>query len=101
MKYKEGDYVRVTFLGTIVGVDEDDKEVPYQIECFDEVLLWFGEEDIESVPSPTFSVGEKINDGFGKTGLVNGVNYVPRNQSYQYKVNGVWFNEQELLEANK
>ena len=101
MKYKVGDYVRVSFCGQVVDIDDGDPVYPYRINNGADDGYWVSENDIESVAKPAFSIDEVINDGFGSIGTVRGVNYVPQNQSYQYKVNGVWFNEQELLEANK
>ena len=101
MKYKVGDYVRVSYFGEITEVDDNDQFYPYRVGEKDSNGYWYGERHLEDIEKAAFSIGQVINDGFGSIGTVRGVNYVPQNQSYQYKVNGVWFNEQELLEANK
>ena len=101
MKYKEGDYVQVTFFGKIVEADEGDEVFPYQVECDKSQHYWISENDIESVATPAFSVDQVINDGFGKTGPVKDINYVRRRKTYQYKVNDEWIDEAALVEVNK
>ena len=100
MKYKEGDYVQVTFSGKIIEVDANDEVLPYHVE-HGGLHYWISENDIESVATPAFSVDQVINDGFGKTGAVKDINYVPRRKTYQYKVNGEWIDEAALVEVNK
>lgn len=101
MKYKKGDYARVVLSGKITEVDESDEIFPYQVECDKLQHYWVRDCDIESVRVPAFAFDQVINDGFGKTGAVKDINYVPRRQTYQYKVNGEWIDESALVEANQ
>jgi hypothetical protein len=102
MKYEVGSYVWVTLLGRIAEVDDSDEDLPYFVDYKPDIpSIWVGEENVQLINAPAFSIDSVINDGFGNSGQVVHINCVPQTQSYQYKVNGVWFNEQELLEKNQ
>ena len=101
MKYKVGDYVRVSYFGEITEVDDNDQFYPYRVGEKDSNGYWYGERHLEDIEKAAFFIDQVINDGFGKTGAVKDINYVPRRKTYQYKVNGEWIDEAALVEVNK
>ncbi len=95
MKYEEGDIVLLA--ATIISIDEEDDT--YQVDVQGDDSIWITELCIMASPKPKFKLEQPI--AFGKEFYsVDQLSFSPRLQTFQYKVAGHWYNEEELEVIN-
>jgi hypothetical protein len=92
MGYKEGDIVLL--VANIVAIDDEDDTLQIELQGSP---MWITETCIVANPKPKFIQGE-LTSIPNDVGLfeVDQISYSPRQKVFQYKVDGHWYDEDEL-----
>jgi hypothetical protein len=90
MPYKEGDIILI--IANVVNIDDEDDTLQVDIQG---TPLWITETCIAAIQKPRFELGELVSIN-GDLYFIDQINYSTRQNLFQYKVDGHWFDENEL-----